>query len=304
MSLGGTLAIAGSQLQSQDDWTGATYEMNELRAAAERLGLAVVPVPLSTLSFGFEAGRTAVVRCRDRELSSVDYLVVRRTGSFLEQALILTTILSGSGTTCLDPVSRFLLGGASKLLSTSSRHERNVGSTTEVHFDRDTLHCSTLRLSEWLEGGPIVLKPLAGAHGRGFTIVRSAVELEAVVRVVELPVLVQPFESITAEYRVMLLGGRSLATAVKVHEDGAPGNAARGAVFAAVDDETRRQVEAYAESAECPDGLLGVDVIAVGGEYKVIEENFAPEWRSLDRANEASMAAAILDELVRRREGT
>ena len=293
------IAVAASQLKEVGQWTGATYEIRELRDASHEIGIEPLPVPLRRLQFNFPSGRPAETLLIGLPLERVDVLVVRRTGAYLDAAHLLTSLMAASGATTMDPIDRFSMGGASKLLSTASRHQRQVGSSTVVVFDPSGIGVSASNLRQRLDRGRLLGKPMSGAHGQGVVTIDDVEHLPELADRFDGPFLLQPFEQIEAEYRIMLLDAEPIGVALKQSIDGGPANAARGAAFRGVDDsELVNSLLAYVGSTQPPMGLVGMDVASTPSGFFVIEENYAPEWKALDAALGQRTARIILDRLL------
>jgi tetrahydromethanopterin:alpha-L-glutamate ligase len=148
-----------------------------------------------------------------------------------------------------------------------------------------------------LERGPLVLKPLFGAQGKGLRLIRRADDLpppEAVAGVYYL----QRFETVEAEdfrdFRLFVAGRRVVATMMRraptwitnVKQGGEPFAVARDAALEAL-----ALAAADAVGAE----IAGVDVIVGRRGPSVLEVNSMPAWRGLQKVTPVDVAGAAAD---------
>jgi len=203
----------------------------------------------------------------------------------------------------VDPPERFDGARAGKTFDTVSLHSRKVGSDSFLVFG--IANGMELVRQLWAQARfPLVLKPFDGRQGKGIQWVHTCEEAEqALTGFAETrgdadePVLIQPDEHFSAEWRVMVLDGRSLGCARKLQSvPGRPANAAQGATF--VEDRQDDVVE-FALHRGIPRGLLGVDVArARDGSLRIIEENYAPQWETFQLATGVDVADVLVKHIV------
>jgi len=153
--------------------------------------------------------------------------------------------------------------------------------------------------------GPLVLKPLFGAQGKGLRLIRQPEDLPGSEEVAGVYYL-QRFQPNGArdfrDYRLFVLRGRVIATMMRraptwitnVKQGGEPFAVAR-------DPDMERLAVAAAEAVGA--AIAGVDVlVGVDGAPTVLEVNSMPAWSGLQRISKRNIAKAIastlMDELV------
>jgi tetrahydromethanopterin:alpha-L-glutamate ligase len=155
--------------------------------------------------------------------------------------------------------------------------------------------------------GPLVLKPLFGAQGKGLRLIRRPGDLPAPEEVAGVyylqrfqPNNVQGFR----DYRLFVLRGRVIAAMMRraptwitnVKQGGQP-------LVVARDPKMERLAVAAAEAVGA--AIAGVDVlVGADGEPTVLEVNSMPAWSGLQKVSKRNIARAIaselMDELARR----
>jgi glutathione synthase/RimK-type ligase-like ATP-grasp enzyme len=155
--------------------------------------------------------------------------------------------------------------------------------------------------------GPLVLKPLFGAQGKGLRLIRRPEDLPDSEDVAGIYYL-QRFQSNGAQdftdYRLFVLRSRVIAAMMRrasiwitnVKQGGEPLAAAR-------DPEMERLAVAAAETVGA--AVAGVDVlVGADGAPTVLEVNSMPAWSGLQKVSKRNIAEAIasalMDELARR----
>ena len=149
--------------------------------------------------------------------------------------------------------------------------------------------------------GPLVLKPLFGAQGKGLRLIRRADELPGPEEVAGVYYL-QRFQSNGTEdftdYRLFVLRGRVVAAMMRrastwitnVKQGGEP-------MAVAPDPKMERLAVAAAEAVGA--AIAGVDVlVAADGAPTVLEVNSMPAWSGLQRVSRTNIAEAIASALM------
>ena len=149
--------------------------------------------------------------------------------------------------------------------------------------------------------GPLVLKPLFGAQGKGLRLIRRADELPGPEEVAGVYYL-QRFQSNGTEdftdYRLFVLRGRVVAAMMRrastwitnVKQGGEP-------IAVAPDAKMERLAVAAAEAVGA--AIAGVDVlVAADGAPTVLEVNSMPAWSGLQRVSRTNIAEAIASALM------
>jgi hypothetical protein len=148
---------------------------------------------------------------------------------------------------------------------------------------------------------PVVLKRRIASGGRGTFLVRTPDELSARLQVEAAEkCILQEYAELDADYRILILGSRVIATVsrqIRVHEeaDGARIGVKVGApvtLAPAVLDHARRVSEIF----RCD--FCGVDIVESRGHHFVIECNVSPQFRSTAKLIGHDIAGDVIDLLV------
>lgn len=257
-----------------------------------------------TLSFVRGDARPGVEH-RGEDICALTTLIVRGTGGREAATAVLVRALRMCGCDVFDPLERFAIGKASKLLTTLTRFQSGAGTSTWVSFSRDGATRLLRRLAA--DGRlPLVLKPASGKKGRGIH------RIDAVDDGIRLlddhfgwqeytdePVLLQELVEFRAEYRMLVADGAVLGVVEKRAAPGAlAANAAQGGEFVAVDVP---HVVRAALPHVSREGILGVDVaVDPRGEVHVIEANRAPDWEAFERATGLNVARLLIARALQR----
>ena len=150
---------------------------------------------------------------------------------------------------------------------------------------------------------PVVLKRRIASGGRGTFLVRSPEELQARLGAEKAgECILQEHAKLDADYRILILGSRVVATVsrrMSVHEQ------ADGARLAVKVDspvklapEVIRDARRSAEILRCD--FCGVDIVESRGRHFVIECNVSPQFRSTAKLVGQDIAADVVDFLFAR----
>ena len=151
-----------------------------------------------------------------------------------------------------------------------------------------------------IEQGPLVLKPLFGAQGKGLRLLRSVDDLPEPAEVAGVYYL-QRFERIVEpdfrDFRIFVTGGLAVATMMRraptwitnLKQGGQPYAIARNPEL-----ERLALAAARAVGAE----IAGVDIIVGREGPRVLEVNSMPAWSGLQKVVRADIAAAIADNVL------
>jgi glutathione synthase/RimK-type ligase-like ATP-grasp enzyme len=242
---------------------------------------------------------------KDEDISYLDYLIVRGTRNAESSISILVHTLHECGCLINDPISRFNVGFASKLLSTVTRHSKNIGSTSFFAFNEESI--TSLRKSILTESHlPLIGKPITGSKGKGVELVSNQEELDSYIdkftrerETIDYPVFLQKFVNFVSEYRVIVIDKHVIGMALKNKADGEiAANAARGGIFS---KGFREDLKQYAEEVVTEYGIYGMDIaIDDKGEFHVIEANRAPLWEEFSRVTDINVAKLQIDRAIER----
>ena len=224
---------------------------------------------------------------KGQDISGLSTLMIRSTKGIEIPTKALVNSLYHCGCDVVDPTSRFSGAKASKMMTTFHRHQSSVGSDSFIAFDLNGAE-RIIREADKSNGFPLILKPLHGKGGRKILkLIDSTEALNAITQhFIDKPneaVLLQSFEDIIKEYRVLMIHGHCLGVVEKMREDATvAANAAQGIIFQATN---QPDIENYVKQHVSDLGLLGVDVAETrDNRYIIIEANRAPEWEAFDYA--------------------
>lgn len=175
---------------------------------------------------------------------------------------------------------------------------KSAGLPTPDTFAVEGLDAAQSVLARELRFGPLVLKPLFGAQGRGIRLVERAEDLPApdlVAGVYYLQRFVPrggpPYE----DFRVFVCGGKAIAMMRRVSGDWIT-NVNRGGAPEQLAAEPRLAALGIAAAAAVDADFAGVDVIADReGALSVIEVNSMPAWSGLQSVASIDIAATIAE---------
>lgn len=283
------------------------YEKRALYEQARLHFEQVILIDPRSVCYGFvrNADRPRVV-CNGEDMNSLNALIVRSTHDREASTAVLVRALALCGCVISDPVDRFSVGRASKLLTTITRFRRGVGTSSYIAFSRGG-SMSLLDMIDRDAAYPLIGKPFAGRKGRGIVRIESRSEAVQYVAdevgdesVEEHPILLQTFIEFSQEYRVLVMDGVALGAVEKRRANGqVAANAAQGGQFIAVEVP---KIVAHTLANVDDEGLIGVDVaVDYAGQIHIIETNRAPLWEEFQRATGVDVARFVIDALARRR---
>jgi tetrahydromethanopterin:alpha-L-glutamate ligase len=143
--------------------------------------------------------------------------------------------------------------------------------------------------------GPLVLKPLFGAQGKGLRLVRGQEDLPSVDAVAGVYYF-QRFETVGGEgfhdFRLFVCGGRVAASMMRRAPTWIT-NVKQGAEPFAVARDARLEALALAAARAVGAEIAGVDLIIGAEGPKVLEVNSMPAWRGLQKVTDANIADLI-----------
>jgi tetrahydromethanopterin:alpha-L-glutamate ligase len=151
-----------------------------------------------------------------------------------------------------------------------------------------------------IERGPLVLKPLFGAQGKGLRLIRVVDDLPAPAQVAGVYYL-QRFEPVEGkdfrDFRLFVIGDRVAATMMRRAPTWIT-NVKQGGEPVAVSRDAR--LEALALAAACAVGaeIAGVDVIVGREGPRVLEVNSMPAWRGLQKVSHVDIAGALASHIL------
>ncbi|GAB3316379.1 hypothetical protein GCM10027299_06530 [Larkinella ripae] len=283
-----------------------SYELFRVYQEAQKLYDDVLLINPRRVSYLFVRDTTKpVILYQDTDISSLDTLLVRSTKNSEAAIAILVRSLKSCGCDILDPMERFSVGKASKLLTTISRFQRGLGTSTYISFTRPGAQ-ALLRKLEQENRFPLLSKPVAGRRGEGVELIGDRMAgLDCIDRYFGAeeyladPFYFQDFVQFQREYRVLVIDGEAIGVVEKRKPAGQlTANAAQGGVFVAV--EAPEVVRTVLQNVS-HEGALGVDVaIDQDSQVHIIETNRAPQWQAFEEATGLNVAKILVERALNR----
>jgi tetrahydromethanopterin:alpha-L-glutamate ligase len=175
-----------------------------------------------------------------------------------------------------------------------------AGLPTPETWTLESLEEARALVRRQIERGPLVLKPLFGAQGKGLRLLRDADDLPAPAHVAGVYYL-QRFEPVEGEdfrdFRLLVIGGRVIATMMRRAPTWITNLKQGGEPVAVARDE---QLEALALAAARAVGaeVAGVDLIVGRNGPRVLEVNSMPAWRGLQKVSQVDIAGALAGHIL------
>ena len=152
------------------------------------------------------------------------------------------------------------------------------------------------------QAGPLVLKPLFGAQGKGLRLIRGVDDLPPPEAVAGGVYYLQRFETVVGEgfhdFRLFVCGGRVVAAMMRRASTWITNIKQGGEPFAVARDARLEDLALAAARAVGAD-IAGVDLIVGTSGPKVLEVNSMPAWSGLQKVTQTRIADAIADEVLR-----
>jgi RimK family alpha-L-glutamate ligase len=157
------------------------------------------------------------------------------------------------------------------------------------------------RVRSEIEGGPLVLKPLFGAQGKGLRLLRVLDDLPPPGEVSGVYYL-QRFEPVEGEgfrdFRLFVSGGR-VAAAMMRRSAVWITNVKQGGEPVAVGPDGALEALALAAARAVGAEIAGVDLIVGREGPRVLEVNSMPAWRGLQKVADVDIALALAQDVLR-----
>ncbi len=271
-------------------------------AAIRRRGCETITASLSAVGFDTESpSGLAIPGFEDGSLP--DAVLVRSisAGSFeaITRRLGVLHALGGLGVPVWNS-AKAIENCVDKSTTTFLLHR--AGLPTPATFAMEGLAAAEAVIAREAASGPLVLKPLFGAQGRGIRLIRDVADLpgeEEINGVYYLQRYVARAGPPFRDYRVFVCAGRVVAMMARRGEDWIT-NVNRGATpehIAGAD--TGLETLALAAAAAVGTAFAGVDIVAdADGRHFVLEVNSMPAWSGLQSVAQVSIADAIAGALV------
>lgn len=175
--------------------------------------------------------------------------------------------------------------------------------STPATWTVQSLHAAAAIVRAEAPRGPLVLKPLFGAQGRGLKLIRRRDDLPAIdtqAGVYYLQRFLGPEREHYSDFRVLVSQGAVVAAMAR-HARHWITNVKLGARPSAVSIDADLRETALKAAAAVGADFAGVDLIRCeDGSLAVIEVNSMPGWRGLQSVVEFSIAERLADDLLAR----
>lgn len=283
------------------------YEKRRLVEEAQKLYDKVILINTRHVTYQFISDRSKPILLHDGEdISNLSSLHVRSTTRRETSTSLLVRSLKLCGCDVFDPVDRFAVGYASKLLSTLSRFEERVGSNSFFAFEYENA-LELLKILDKESMFPLIVKPIKGKQGKGIEIIPdlesariyAANFFSSMYYTDDEPLFLQTRENFVEEFRVLVVDGAILGIVKKLPLEGSvTANAAQGAGF--VKAENPELVEFLLPHIRSQ-GVVGIDIAAdEDGEFHILETNWAPSWAHFEAATGINPAEFIMKRSIQR----
>ncbi|HET6975869.1 MAG TPA: hypothetical protein VFI24_06075 [Pyrinomonadaceae bacterium] len=281
------------------------YEKRKLVEEAQKVYDKVILINTRHVTYQFISGRAKPILLHDGEdISDLSSLHVRSTTRRETSTSLLVHSLKLCGCDVFDPVDRFAVGYASKLLSTLSRFEKRVGSNSFFAFRYDNAMELLMKLDEE-NMFPLIVKPIKGKKGKGVQTLHdldsariNAADFFSNVYTEDEPLFLQTYENFVEEFRVLAVDGGILGIAKKLPRKGSTANAAQGAEFVKVE---RPELVEFLLPHISNQGVVGIDIAADdSGRFHILETNWAPSWSHFEAATGINVAEFIIKRSIQR----
>lgn len=155
------------------------------------------------------------------------------------------------------------------------------------------------------EAGPLVLKPLFGAQGKGLKLIRTADDLPAAEEIAGGVYYLQRFAGVEtagswSDVRILVSAGRAVAS-MRRQAAGWITNVKQGAQPLPMPPDNELESLAVAATAAVGGDFCGVDLLRdAAGRAQIIEVNSMPAWTGLKKATGCDLAAIRARDLLAR----
>jgi len=281
-------------LVDRPDW----HTRRLLKAFAAR-GVEALPVALSACGFATN-GKGIAIPGLDAALPGLAFVRTVASGSFeqVTHRLGVLHALTAMGVAVVND-ARAIERCVDK--STTSAILHRAGLPTPPTWSTENRAEAEAILSRETETGhALVLKPLFGSQGRGLKRLARGDALpegDTVAGVYYLQRLVPRPDGAWRDWRVFVVGGRAVAAMIRHGKDWIT-NVRQGArcEAAPVDGEPARLAVAAAEAVGAR--YAGVDLVAAGDGFQVLEVNSMPAWHGLQGVSAVDIAQALADDAL------
>ncbi|MEJ1160820.1 ATP-grasp domain-containing protein [Prosthecomicrobium sp. N25] len=278
---------------------GRDWHVRGLIAGFERRGVPADIVPLERVGFRTGAGGDPIrIPGYDGRLPRAAFVRTISGGSF-EAVTVRLGVLHGLAAAGVTVWNRPRAIEACVDKSMTSLLVARAGLPTPETWVTEDAAAAAAVLAE--AGGPLVLKPLFGAQGKGLRLIETAADLpgpEGVAGVYYLQRFVAAPGGFR-DYRVFVSGGAVVA-GMRRHGETWITNVHQGGRPEAWTPDRRAADLALAATEVVGADVAGVDLVeAAGGSYLVLEVNSMPAWSGLQSVASVDIADRVAGDLAR-----
>lgn len=279
----------------QNDW-----HARQMRAAYSARGAATSLIDLADCGFATESPTGLDLSELGRHLPDAVHVRTMSSGSFeaITKRLGVLHALSRLGVLVWNDalsIERCVDKSATSFLLT--RAELPTPPTWTIESEA----AARARVARELAHGPLVLKPLFGAQGKGLRLIRDVGDLPApgqVAGVYYLQRFLPPKEQEFRDFRVLVARGRVLAAMMRTHSNWITNIKQGGRPTAITPDAAMARLAVLAAEAVGA-AMAGVDIlVGADGALSVLEVNSMPAWRGLQKVTAGNIARMIADSLI------
>jgi tetrahydromethanopterin:alpha-L-glutamate ligase len=176
-----------------------------------------------------------------------------------------------------------------------------AGVPTPPTWTMESAEAARVLVEREVASGPLVLKPLFGAQGKGLRLIRRPEDLPGPEEIAGVYYL-QQFQSNGAEdftdFRLFALRGRVIATMMRRASTWITNVKQGGQPFAVASDAKMERL-AIAAAEAVGAAIAGVDVlVGADGAPKVLEVNSMPAWTGVQKVSKRNIAEAIASAMM------
>lgn len=287
-------------VSDQPDW-----HSRQMEAAFAALGARVTRIDLAACDFDSQSPTGIVLPHLESRLPDAVHVRTLSAGTFeaITKRLSVLHALADLGVVvwndapaierCVDKsMTSFLLARA--------------GLPTPPTWTMESADAARALVEREVSRGPLVLKPLFGAQGKGLRLIARLDDLpppDAVAGVYYLQRFQAAREGDFRDYRLFVVRGRVVATMMRRADTWVTNVTQGGRPFAIAPDAAMARL-AVAAAGTVGAAIAGVDLlVGADGEPTVLEVNSMPAWKGLQKVTAhniaATIAASLMDELAR-----
>jgi len=216
-----------------------------------------------------------------------DMLLIRRTSRDVRSSGIVIRSFKAAGILLSEPAESFALPGSTKFTGVLKRMDLKDARNPDSWYLPHARAAASLVSDPTIF--PLIIKPLSGSRGHGVSKIMTPRDLDEVITKTpeRFPLMAQRLIENAQEYRVFIVGYKSIAIIKKYPSAEGLGNYSAGARFAAVDEEITAPIQRVSEELAAltfrPIAAVDLMVDALDSIY-ILEINRNPQFEGLEEA--------------------